>query len=615
MTRILRWKAIVPLLLLVILVVAAWWLFLDLAVERGIEYVGTEIVGARVDLASARVALGRGAVTLRGLEVTDPGHPMTNLVQADQIVAQVRLLPLLEKKVVIDTVAARGVRFGTPRRTSGALAHKSPTTGRVAQAISAWAGGVRIPSLDFKGLGGVVDVSRIRADSLRTIAQARAVQQRADSLRQAWQQGLAGLDPQPQIDTARALIARLKQADVKALGLTGTRDLITSARGTLGRLGQVTNRLDSLHAQITQGAGALRGDVNGLAAAREADYAFASSLVNLPSLSTPDLSPALFGDMALARIQPVLYWLALAQQYLPPGLDPRRQVGPKRVRAAGTTVRFPLAHQDPAFLLVSADADAELGGTGAAAAHYAARLTGLTTAPTLYGRPTVFQAARTGAARGPQAGRVVAVLDHVRAPVRDSVNAVLEDVALPTVALPAAGARLALGRGSVALSIALSGDNLNGSMSWRSDDVRWRRAAPDSTTRPPDQASAIGSAAWVQDVLWRTVSHLTSVDVEVRVSGRVSAPSLGVRSNVGQAVAQALQREVGAEVSRQEQRVRARVDQLVQGQVQAAQTQAADAQTKVQAALAAKQADVGRARADLEAQITALTRKLPFRIP
>lgn len=613
--RIVRWKALIPLLLFVVLLALGWWLLLDTAVRRGIEYAGTEIVGARVDLASARVSLGRGTVTLRGLQVTDPGHPMTNLVQADQIVADVRLLPLLEKKILLDTVAVRGVRFGTPRRSSGALAHKSPTTGRVAQAIAQWARRVRIPSLSVQGVGGVVDVSRIRPDSLRTIAQARAVQQRADSLRQTWQRDLEGLDPQPQLDTARALIQRLKQADVRALGLAGTRDLLTSARASVGRLGQAADRLEALHARVTQGAGALRGDVGGLAAARQADYAYASGLVNLPSLATPDLSPALFGEMALARVQPVLYWLTLAEQYLPPGLDPRREMGPRRARAAGTTVRFPLAHQDPGFLLAFADADAEIGGAGAAAAHYAARLTGLTSAPAVYGRPTTFLATRTGAAQGPRAGRVVAVLDHVRAPIRDSVDAALDGVALPTVALPAAGARLALGSGSVSLSLALRGDNVNGSMTWRSSSVRWSRAGADSAAGPSDHPPTVGSAAWAQDVLWRTVSRLTSVDVEVRIGGRVRAPSLGVRSNVGQAVARALKQELGAEVARQEQRVRARVDQLVQAQVQQAQAQAADAQTKAEAAVAAKRAELDATRKDLEAQIAALTKKLPIRIP
>lgn len=615
--RLIRWKAVAPLAVTLVLVAALWWLFLDIAVERAIEYAGTEIVGARVDVGSVRVSLGRGAVTVRGLEVTNPDQPMTNLVQADQIVAQVRVLPLLEKKVVIDTMAVRGVRFGTPRRSSGAIPRKSPTTGRIARAISDWAGRIRIPPLSLQGLSTVVDVSRISVDSLRTVTQARAISQQSDSLRRTWQTQLAGLDPQPQIDSARALIARLKAADVRALGLAGTRDLVTTSRGSGSRLGQAADRVQGFETQVKAGVGSLRSEVDGLAAARQADYAYARGLVNLPSLETPDLSPALFGAMAIERIKPILYWLSLAEQYLPPGLDPRRERGPERMRASGTTVRFPREPEYPGFLLVYAGADAEVGGTGTAAGRYAATLTGLTTAPALYGRPTRLSAQRAGAARGPRAGSLYAVLNHVKAPLNDSVTAALDGVTLPTVALPAAGARLALGSGAVQVRLTRIGESLSGSMTWRSGEVRWTRGAQDSAGSPvsPGGNPSVGSTQWAQDLLWRTVSRLNTVEVEVRVAGRVAAPSLGVSSNVGREVAQALRREVGAEVNRQEQRLRAQVDALVEQQVQEAQSRVADVQTQVETAVTAKRAELEQVRAELEGQIRELARRLPVRIP
>lgn len=613
--RLIRWKAVVPLSLTLVLVALLWWLFLDTAVERGIEWVGTEIVGARVDVGSVRISLGRGAVVVRGLEVTDPDQPMTNLVQVDEIVAQVRALPLLEKKVVIDTMALRGVRFGTPRRSSGAIERKSPATGRVARAISDWAGRIRIPPLSLQGLSSVVDLSRIRVDSLRTAAQARAISSQSDSLRQAWQAQLAGLEPQPQIDSARALIARLKSADVRALGLAGTRDLVTSARASAARLGQETDRVKAVEAQVTSGVGSLRSQVEGLAAARQADYAYARGLVNLPSLATPDLSPALFGGMAVERLKPILYWLNLAEQYLPPGLDPRRERGPERLRAAGTTVRFPREREYPPFLLVYAGADAEVGGTGSAAGRYAATITGLTTAPALYGRPTRLAAERAGAVRGPRAVSVYAALNHARAPLNDSVTAALDGVALPTVALPAAGARMALGSGAVAVRLTRSGETIAGAMTWRSSEVRWTRADSTPPSARPNALPPLGSAQWAQDLLWRTVSRLNTVEIEIRLAGRLSAPSLGVSSNVGREVAQALRREVGAEVERQEQRLRAQVDRLVDQQVQEAQTRVAGAQTQVESAVTAKRAELEQLRTELESQIRELTRRLPVRIP
>src|SRR3990172_436371 len=317
--RVVRWKAVIPLGVTLVLVALFWWVFLDRAVERAVEYVGTEILGARVDVASAEVSLGRGAVVLRGLEVTNPDQPMTNLVQSDQIVAQVRVLPLLQKKVVIDTMAVRGVRFGTPRRTSGAIQRRSPTTGQVGRAISDCANHIRIPPLNLQGLTTVVDVSRINLDSLRTAAQARSIAHHGDSLRHTSRTELGGLDPQPQIDSARALIARLRQADVRTLGVAGTRDLVNSSRGSATRLGQATDRVKAFETRVRSGVGSLRSQVDGLAQARQADYAYARGLVNLPSLDAPDLSPALFGEMAVERLKPMLYWLNLAEPYLPPG--------------------------------------------------------------------------------------------------------------------------------------------------------------------------------------------------------------------------------------------------------------------------------------------------------
>lgn len=326
--------------------------------------------------------------------------------------------------------------------------------------------------------------------------------------------------------------------------------------------------------------------------------------------------------MAVDRLKPVLYWLNLAEQYLPPGLDPRREQGPDRVRASGTTVRFPRAHALPAFLLVYAGADAEVGGEGTAAGRYAATLTGITSAPALYGRPTRITAQRAAAAQGPRAGHVVATLNHVGAPLTDSVVAALDGVSLPTVALPAAGATLALGSGAVQLRLTRTGETLDGSMTWSSNSVRWSRGdsvagAPDSTARPSARppAAPIGSSAWAQDLLWRTVSRLNAVEIEVRVGGRVTAPAIGVRSNVGREVAQALRRELGDEVGRQEQRLRAEVDRRVEQQVQEAQRRVAEVQTQVEAAATAKRTELEAVKAELENQIRDVTRRLPVRIP
>jgi uncharacterized protein (TIGR03545 family) len=609
--RVIRWRAFGPLAVFSALIAAAWWLFADRATQHAVEYVGAEIVGARVDVGAADLSLRQGAVRLSGLAVTDPDQPMRNLLEAEEIVADVRALPLLQKKIIIDTVAVRGLRFGTARRESGALARRSPTSGRLAREVSTWASNVRIPALSVEGLAGTVDVAAVQPDSLRTIGLARSLAGRADSLEGAWRAELSRLDPRPRLDSARALVQRLREATPAALGLAGVRSLAESGRNEMRALEDLNQRIGRLDDRFSADVTGLRDSVAGLGDARAADYARALGLLKLPSLDAPDLSPAVFGDMVLARVQPILYWLRLAEQYLPPGLDPRRRAGPDRVRASGLTVTFPRTRALPGFLLAYAAADLELGGAGAEAGQYTASLSGLTSEPALYGGPLVISAGRRSATAGPREASLAAVLNHVAEPVRDSIDLTLSGLVLAPVALPTLSARLGLEQVAMQLALTRRGDDLAGRIVWRTDSASWAREG----AAAPDPEAAVGSRAWAEGILWRTVSGIRSVEIETRLSGNIRAPRLAIRSNVGQAVAQALRRELGAQVARAEQRVRAEVDRLVDGQVEEARRRADALQARVSDALAAQRQEVNEVRSALEAEVRSLTRRLPVRIP
>lgn len=606
--RIFRWKAIGPLLLLLAIVAVLWALFADLLVHHSVEDVGTEVVGARVDLSAADLQLRRGAVVLRGLQVANPQKPLTNLIEAQEIIARFDAEAALRKKVVIDTFAVRGVRFGTPRRTSGAIENPSPTTGTVARQVSQWVETVSIPEFTLEGIGSrVVDVEAISPDSLQTLALARQVVSEADSMRQGWEQQLRALDPRPQIDSARALAQRLQAANPIRLGPVGVRNLVQSTRSTIADIERLEDRVRGLEQSVTAGVDTVRAEVGRFDDARAADYAYARGLLKVPSLTGPDLSPALFGTAMLERLRPVLYWLQLAEEYLPPGLDPRRRAGPSRARLAGTTVTFPEREALPTFLLAFGELSLAIGGATAATGDYVARVTGLTTEPTIYARPLQFVAQRTGAVAGPRQLRVGGVLDHTSRPVRDSVQALVGGVTLPTIPLGATGVRLGLGEGTTQLNVSRLGDSLAVRLLMRAAGVNWERDGG-----APAAAAPIGSQAWAEGLLWRTVSGIRDVEIEGRLAGRLSAPRFAVRSNVGDQIAQSLRRELGAELQHAEAEVRARVDALVLEQVAAARARLTALQSEVQAQVSEQRAEVERVKAELEQRLRELT---PVPIP
>lgn len=602
--KLIRWKALIPLVLLKVALVIGWMLFGNAIVRRGVEKIGTVIVGAKVDVAGARVQLARGSVTLRGLQVTDPANPMQNLMEAGELVAAIAARPLLEKKIVIDSLAVRGVRFGTPRQTSGAVPTEKGMLGPVLQRVDDWAKQIRIPSFSLEGLGSVVNISSLSVDSLRTIAAARAIVSGADSARDAWESEIRGFNPRPQIDSAQALLERLKALNLRTLGLQGARDQITTTRATVDNLNRTITQAKALENKVKAGVSSYEDRVTGLAEARLQDYAYARGLVDLPSLEGPDISPALFGQMGLDRIKGLLYWVSVAEQYLPPGLDPRRQAGPKRARASGMTVEFPRARAYPQFLLRYADADFSLSGENLAAGEYQAQIAGVTTQPALYGRPAQFVAQRKGGRVGPSAVRAAAVLDHTRLPLKDSIGAFLSGVGLPTVALPPLSAKVNLGKGVTSLSMLRVGNVLEARFYVRSTQPAWEK---------------VGSASkgFAQDLIWRTVSGIKDVEVETLVRGTLTRPSFSVKSNVGTEIARSLRREVGAQVAKAEAQVRAKVDSAVAGQVAAAREKVDGIKAQALAKVEAQRGELEKVKGELEQKIRDLTPRLPggIRLP
>jgi len=416
---------------------------------------------------------------------------------------------------------------------------------------------------------------------------------------------LGQLDPQPSIDSARVLVSRLNSANPLSLGLGGVRDLAGSAQNTLTSVRELENNLSALDGTVRSGVGQLQTQVQQLAETREADIRYATSLLQLPSLDSPDLSPNLFGGLAVMRMERVLYWLGQAERFLPPGLNPRRMAGSDRARMAGTTVEFPDEYGDPNFLIESADADLEIGGAGGAAGNYAARLTGFTNQPAVYGEPMQFSVERTGGAVGPSDVSVSALMDHVGDNIRDSLAARVQGITLPSIDLNALGASLNMSGGSSELVLSRAGDSLSGSLKWSSSSVEWTRIGDTETQSEEREGSArVGQMA--QDFLWRAVSGLEDVEIEVRFSGSVRGPSLAIGSNVGRAVAQTLRRELGREIDRAEQQVRAEVDRLVNDQVSAASGKVDVLQSDLESRVGGQLSELTNVRQELERAIRRL---------
>jgi uncharacterized protein (TIGR03545 family) len=593
--KIFRWKAIGPLLLFLALVGVLVWLFAEPVAKETTEEVSTELLGTQVDVGELDIIARQASVDLRTLQVADPFNLSKNLIEADEIRLKLNPEALAEKKFVVERFDLQGMRFGTDRKSPARPVSGDGFAPQALRAVREWSQQFDVPLLRLTPIDTIKQLV-LNPGQLTTVRTAQALVARTDSTRQALDLSFKQLDVRGTVDSARRVVDRLAGTDPRKLGLDGTRRAIEDVRATLKQVDQAKTRMGALEKQVRGGVDALGDNLQGLDEARRKDYAFARSLLQLPTFSAPEIGEAFFGKVSIDRFQKALYWAEVARHYMPPGLLPKQDPGPERLRASGRDIRFPVEQAWPKFLVQLGQMDLAIGGDSPLRGAYTATVQGLTSDPTLYGKPTVVRTSRRAAGSAIASIDVNAVLDHVRPDrVRDSATARLRGVELPSFEVPGLPFRLAPGTGTSNLDFALSGDRVRGRWSISSNQVSW---ALDSAGRRLND---------LEGIVWRVVSGLKDLSVQAEVSGPLRSPRLAVSSNLDRAIAQRLEAVIGEEVAKAEKMVRAKVDSIVAAKVEPVRRQIADARTRAEQRLAGERQQLDAVEKQLQAELKRLS--------
>lgn len=600
--RLIRWEGLIPLALLLVLMTVFWLLFGDHVVEQTAEEAATKALGTQVDIASLVVREGESSLELRGLAIADPFNLHRNVIAAERIRVELDPVPLLEKKLIIRRLIVSGVRTGTTRDRPGRPIDGNGFAATTLRGLRDWVARYRHPVL---ALAPIDTIRQIVLDpsQLGTVRAATTLASRADSVRAALDAGWRGLELGSAFDSSEALVRRLSGANPRTLGIDGTRRAVADVRRVLRQIDEAKERIEALHRDARSGSAVLEAGVGSLNDARRADYAFARGLLKIPSLEGPEIGGALFGPVTLDRYQQVVYWAELAQKYMPPGLRPRQRDGPERLRAAGATVAFPKPRRDPDFHLQRGELDFALAG-GTSRGSYVARVSDLTTAPALVGRPMRFAARRDAAGSALGALQIDAVVDHAAGRTRDSVTAVGSDIAIPGFALPGLPLRVEAGKGVSRLDFVRSGNRMAMRWTLQSSDVQW---LADST-----RARSLNA---VEALVTRVISGLRELEVTARLTGEIRAPTIAISSNLDRAVAARVREVAGEEIARAEARARAAVDRIVDERTAPVRARVAEFRAESERRVEDARARLAEERRQLQARLDALTGGLGGVIP
>ncbi len=122
MIKLIRWKAVIPLVIFIVCLTILCTFFLDNIIKNTI--IGESIFSAKVEISSLKTKFKNMSIEINGLCVADKSDPWKNLFEVDKTKFAIKPIPLLSKKVIIDEMSIEGIRWATKRKTFGGLPPK-----------------------------------------------------------------------------------------------------------------------------------------------------------------------------------------------------------------------------------------------------------------------------------------------------------------------------------------------------------------------------------------------------------------------------------------------------------------------------------------------------------
>jgi len=360
MKGIIRWKGLIAFVAVIAFGTVLWLCFVDDFVERIIEKAGTWIVGAKVELDDADLSLFPFGLNLSRLQVTDPDKPMTNTVDIKRTVLSLDPLNLLRRKVIIERMAMEGVRFGTERKVSGAVARMPADTEDSSKEPGEKGAGFKFPSFEVPDVNEIL--KREELQSLKLVESLR-IEMREEI--QSWQKRLEDLPNKKDFDDYQNRIEELRSTKkIDASRLLGKARKLNSIRKDIKR---DLDNIKSARKEFDDLLKLLKRRTDQAAKAPLEDIRRLKDKYSLQGQGVSNITQVLFGPKISYWVEGALVWY----ERLRPVIERTKQIQKdsegkeepeviKPIRAKGVDVRFKEKKPLPDFLIKMADTSLQI---------------------------------------------------------------------------------------------------------------------------------------------------------------------------------------------------------------------------------------------------------------
>lgn len=530
-----RWSYILPRFIFLLLIWAFFFFAFDPLLKwsliKGLE----KGVGAKAEIARVRTSFIHPSLYIAGVTVGDPKSEFANLAEFSELKFNIAGKPLLEKKLIIDEASLAGLKFGTPRKTSGKLSAVKEEPSAAIKELKDASRAMALDRYDDIKAGAAKDLE-VSADSLGSIKV-------YEELGKKFEADYAALAEKADFKEYQARIDAIKDRYEKA---DKQKDILKKGK-EFARIEKEVRKLSEDFKKdrrfVEETAESLKDGLKAADEARKKDLAAIMAKMKMPSLDAVSLARMLAGPAATGKIETVLKWLTLARKYMP---DNSR----KKILAAGAkrgrVVSFPKSEAYPALLIKKLAVSGELGLD--APLDYSGTVEGITTEPGVYGKPM------TASIQGRKAGRALdfsARVDNTGETLKAGSIVKYSGIAVAGLKFGSAdsiGVEISGGTGDINASIMLEGEKLNGNAAYRISGAKLK----------PETAAI--KFAPLRTAVTGTLAGVNSVSMDISAGGTIKDPSISLKTDLADKLNGAFKTAYGAELEKAKALAREKLD-------------------------------------------------------
>ena len=394
-----RTEAIVPAIIVFVLFAAYGHFFFDSHLRKALEWTGSYVHGAEINIAKTKTSLIGGFLEIHGIQVTDKKTPENNLVAIGKIRFEILWDALLRMKFVVNDAAIEQIEIQSKRKKKGWVRPPSsnPKDGNAIEKLEANALAQLQEDQSQNVLGDLAQIAGgvDEDDVLKNIQGQLKAEKKIDELEKAlkekeaeWKKRIDELPDKKEFDSlskqAKGLKFNAKDPKQFAKDLKTLNKLVKEADEKV-KLFKSTGKglktdVNTFDKEISSVEDLIKKDIEDI-----------ERRLKIPKIDGANFSKSLFMRMISGKVVEFQKYAAVAREYMPPPKaerNPEEKLVPRK-RGEGENIKFRRTVGYPVFWIQKTSISSRATESGFSG-NIEGALTDLTNNQKLIDKPTLL---------------------------------------------------------------------------------------------------------------------------------------------------------------------------------------------------------------------------------